>query len=293
MSAIKHKNRGASDEAIQHHYDVSNDFYFLWLDPTRTYSSALWKEDENYEDLEAAQLRKLDFHVEQARVKNAKRVLDVGCGWGSLLRRLVDVHGVEHTVGLTLSKAQLESVATLNHPKIEVRLESWTEHFPTEPYDGIISIGAFEHFARLELRPEEKVEAYRTFFRRCHELLKPGSWMSLQTIVYENSENKDLSQFFAEQVFPESDLPRQSEIFTAADRVFEIIAFRNNREHYARTLKAWLKRLKANRTMAVNLVGEEEVARYEKYLSLSIISMHTGATNLSVIALRRLDNPRK
>lgn len=289
MSVVQNINCGASEEAIQHHYDLSNDFYSLWLDPTRTYSSALWKEDEKLEDLELAQLRKLDFHIEQAKVKNAGRVLDIGCGWGSLLKRLVNVHNVEFAMGLTLSKAQLEYITAFNNPKIKVRLESWTEHTPEEPYDGIISIGAFEHFARLGLRPDEKIEAYRTFFRQCHDWLKLGSWMSLQTIVYENSQNEDSSHFFAEQVFPESDLPRQAEIFTATDQIFEIMAFRNEREHYVQTLKAWLKRLKKKRTMAVNLVGEEEVTKYEKYLFLSIISMHTGATNLSRVTLRRLD----
>lgn len=292
MTTVQTINLGASGEAIQHHYDVGNNFYSLWLDPTRTYSSALWEEGETLEDIELAQLRKIDFHIEQAKVKQAKRVLDIGCGWGALLKRLVDVHGVQSAIGLTLSKAQFQSVSELNHPRIEVRLESWTEHNPQELYDGIISVGAFEHFAKIGLSADEKIAAYRTFFQKCHDWLKPGGCISLQTIVYETAQSSDLSQFFAEEIFPESDLPRQAEIFTASDRLFEVILFRNDREHYAKTLRVWLKNLKANRTMAVSLVGEEEVKKYEKYLTLSIISMHTGATNLSRISLRKIDKAR-
>ncbi|MEO1374969.1 MAG: class I SAM-dependent methyltransferase [Cyanobacteria bacterium J06635_10] len=94
-------------------------------------------------------------------------------------------------------------------------------------------------------------------------------------------------------MFPESDLARQSEIFQATDRLFEIVSFRNHRHDYIRTLKIWLKNLKANRQQAINLVGEELFARYEKYLHMSIIGFHTGATNVSCISMQRIDNPRK
>ncbi len=280
--------QGASAEAIQHHYDAGNDFYQLWLDNTLSYSSALWSENEGYEKLELAQLRKIDFHINQARSSNAKRVLDVGCGWGSTLKRLVE-HNVQQAVGLTLSKTQAKWIESLNLPGIEVELKSWSDYFPEEPFDAIISIGAFEHFAKLELSQEQKIDCYRTFFQRCHEWLKPGGYMSMQTIVYENSQQEDFSQFFAEEIFPESDLPHLAEIAKATEKIFEIVALRNDREHYERTLKVWLKNLKANRKEAVNLVGEKVVARYEKYLSFCIIGFHTGTMNLSRITLRRID----
>ncbi|MBP5972509.1 class I SAM-dependent methyltransferase [Brasilonema sp. CT11] len=292
-STLKIPNPGASAEAIQHHYDVSNEFFSLWLDPSLTYSSAMWEEGETIENFEKAQTRKLDYHINQARVKGAKRVLDVGCGWGSLLKRLVDVHDVEKVVGLSISQAHVDFVSGWRHPNIEARLESWTEHSPESLYDGIISLEVFEHFARLELSPEEKLDGYRAFFSRCHDWLKPGGMISIQTIVYENSTKEDFSQFFAEQVFPESDLARQSEIFQATDRLFEVLLFRNYRHDYIRTLKIWLKNLKANRKQAVNIVGEEVFARYEKYLSMSLIGFHTGTMNVSCITMRRIDQPGK
>src|SRR4051794_35543778 len=98
--------RGASAEAIGYHYSIGNEFDRLWLDKTITYSCALFEGDDH--DLSAAQVRKLDYHLTQARVLNAHRVLDVGCGWGSGLRRMVEQYNVNRAVGLTLSQAQAD-----------------------------------------------------------------------------------------------------------------------------------------------------------------------------------------
>jgi len=289
MHTLKTQNPGASAEAIQHHYDVGNDFYALWLDSTQTYSCALWEEGDT---LESAQLRKIDFHITQARAMGAKRVLDVGCGWGAVLQRLMETYAVEHAVGLTLSKAQVAWCKAKHHPRIDVRLESWSDHVPVEPYDAIVSIGAFEHFARSGLLETAKIEVYRTFFQRCHAWLKPGGWMSLQTIVYENSRPEGLNAFVASEIFPESDPPRLADIAKATGKIFEIVTVRNDRSDYERTCRAWYKRLRENRTAAVRLVGEEVVARYEKYLGVCQIGFHQGMMNLARLTLRRIDHPR-
>ena len=131
-------------------YDVANEFYELWLDPTLCYSCALWDGDEPDSALETAQLRKLDFHANQSQAKGAARVLDVGCGWGLLVRRLVGTHGVRHATGLTLSDAQAAYSAQRPDPRVQINVESWVDHAPEQPYDGIISVGAFEHFAKAE-----------------------------------------------------------------------------------------------------------------------------------------------
>jgi len=281
---------GASAQAIQHHYDVGDSFYRLWLDETRTYSCALWESET--ESLELAQLRKLDYHVTQARAHGAKRVLDVGCGWGALMQRLTREHGVQHVTGLTLSATQKAYIERQGWPGVEVRLESWLDHVHEAPYDAIISIGAFEHFARPDQSDADKVAGYRDFFRHCHGCLKPGGWLSLQTMSYENSSREDFSDFFAKEIFPESDLPRLSEIAQASDRLFEVVTLRNDREHYARTLKAWRQRLTARRAEAVLEVGEAVVARYDQYLQLAMIGFHVGTMGLLRVALRRLPEPR-
>ena len=195
---------GASAEAIDFHYSVGNAFYRLWLDESLTYSGALWDGDET---LEAAQRRKLDYHFDQAGVAEGMRVLDIGCGWGSGLRRMTAERGVAQAVGLTLSQAQADWLGTQPSPKIEVRIESWQDHSPPQPYDAIISIGAFEHFAKANLPRADKVAAYREFFHRCHGLLRKGGRLSLQTIAYGNIAPDNRSAFVEKQIFPESDLP--------------------------------------------------------------------------------------
>lgn len=290
--------QGASTAAIQHHYDVGNDFYRLWLDPSLTYSCALWAEDGGTENgsteqdtLAAAQLRKIDYFIKQARADGAQRVLEIGCGWGATLRRLVETHGVGHAVGLTLSAAQLDWIQSFANSQLEPRLENWFAHQPAEPYDAILSIAAFEAFAKHGLTEAEKIAAYRTFFQHCHQWLKPGGRLAIQTIIYENFDPATSSAFVS-AIFPESDLPRLAEIFKATEHLFEITVVRNDRKHYVRTLQTWLSALKANRRQAVALVGEEVVARYEKYLSFFIIGFHCGTINLARLTLRRIDAPR-
>ena len=282
------QNPGASARAIQHHYDLSNEFYRLWLDRTRTYSCALWEDNDT---LETAQLRKIDFHIESCRAKEGDRVLDVGCGWGSTLDRLVEKYNVRQAVGLSLSEAQTQWIRERERPQIEVKLESWSEHAPTEPYDAIISIGAFEHFAKLHQSSTQKIAGYRAFFQRCHQWLKPGSYLSLQTIAYGNAKPEDFNSFLATEIFPDTDLPRLAEIAEACEHLFEIVALRSDRSCYERTCRAWLANLKENREAAVRLVGEETVARYEKYLQVSIVGFYSGKLCLLRMALQRIDRP--
>src|ERR1700722_2228177 len=112
--------RGGTEAAIQHHYDVSNAFYALWLDETLTYSCALWREDDDPDDLLAAQRRKLDYHLDAAGISRARHVLDIGCGWGSLLERALTYAQVETGTGLTLSEAQFQYIAAHAHAGLRI-----------------------------------------------------------------------------------------------------------------------------------------------------------------------------
>ncbi|MEP0873805.1 cyclopropane-fatty-acyl-phospholipid synthase family protein [Trichocoleus desertorum AS-A10] len=284
---------GASAAAIQHHYDVGNEFYQLWLDRSMAYSCALWAENEQNTDLEQAQLRKIDYHIEQARAKGQKRVLDVGCGWGGILKRLVTDHNVEQAIGLTLSEAQANWVQAINHPHIEVRLESWLDYTPTAPFDAITSVGAFEHFVKPELSSSEKIEVYRTFFQRCHQWLNPGCWMSLQTIAYGKRKPEEVqklpgAKFANEEIFPESNSPRLAEIAEAAEGIFEIVTVRNDRLDYVRTLEVWLKSLRAHRAEVIHCAGEAVFTRYERYLYLALLGFLTGDLLLLRLTFRRI-----
>ena len=277
------RDGGASVEAIQAHYDTGNEFYRLWLDPTLTYSCGLW---DDASSLAEAQTHKLDHHVEQARAAGAARVLDIGCGWGSLLERLTTVHGVGRAVGLTLSEAQAKYIAARALPNAEVLLEGWADHMPEEPYDAIISIGAAEHFARPETPADERIEIYRHFFQRCRALLRPGGFLSLQHMAY------GMGRFKASaltSIFPESDLPRLVEIVEAMERSFEIVRLRNDPRDYSRTGRIWLDSIGRNREAIVALVGEGRTLEYEHFLSSGIKGYNAGVFNLYRMTLRRLE----
>ena len=282
---------GAGSAAIRHHYDVGNEFWQVWLDPTMTYSCAMWEDPED--DLERAQRRKLDYHVAQARAAGAKRVLDVGCGWGSMLMHLVGSCDVEHVVGLTLSDAQAEYLRAIAPNNTDVLVRNWSDYEPSAPFDAIISIGAFEHFARQGLSPDEQVEAYRRFFRSCRSWLKPGGRLSLQTIAYGDiPRDRPLrDRFIVDDVFPESELPRLADIARAAEMELEIEKVRNDRGDYVKTLRAWFDRLRAHRADAVAASNEEVVARCERYLRMFAYSMELGAFTLLRLTMRRIDLP--
>jgi cyclopropane-fatty-acyl-phospholipid synthase len=282
---------GAGSAAIRHHYDVGNDFWRIWLDSTMSYSCAMWGDPDD--DLERAQRRKLDYHVAQARAAGAARVLDVGCGWGAMLMHLADSYHVEHVVGLTLSDAQAEYLRAVAPSNVEVWVRSWSDYEPTAPFDAIISIGAFEHFARQGLSPEEQIEAYRRFFRACRNWLKPGGHLSLQTIAYGDiPRDRPLrDRFIVDDVFPESELPRLADIARAAEMELEIEKVRNDRGDYVKTLRAWFNRLRARRADAVAVSSEEVVARCERYLRTFAYSFELGAFTLLRLTMRRIDLP--
>jgi cyclopropane-fatty-acyl-phospholipid synthase len=272
---------GASETAIRAHYDVSNEFYRLWLDETMTYSCAMWDISAT---LEEAQLRKLDFHIDQARAESVGRVLDIGCGWGSLMRRLSD-RGAREVVGLTLSTAQADYIRNLGISGASVAVQDWRDHSVDSPYDSLISVGAMEHFVRPELSTPERVGVYRDFFASCKSWLRSGQWMSLQTSTYGEGQ---FTHGAISSIFPESDLPRLNEILQAIAGQFELVSLRNDRSDYSRTCRAWLDRLRSKRALAVELVGEQTVAHYESFLAASSRGLDAGVFNLLRMQLRRI-----
>ena len=292
MSKETTEEYGASAEAIEHHYGTGNDYFSLWLGKTMAYSSALWDDDDPDQSLDDAQTAKIRHHCQQARVSGTNNVLDIGCGWGSVLQPLADDYDVKNVVGLTLSESQAKWINDLNNPKIEARLESWRDHNRDAKYDSIISIGAFEHFAKLGLSSHEKIAIYREFFTRCHAWLGSRGWMSLQTVAYGNSLTEDFDTFIAKEIFPETDTPKLAEIASGCERLFEVVLLKNDRDDYRRTLRAWFTKLKQNRARCVQLEGEEEVARFEQYLRLMAYMFEVGGLDLYRITFRKIDNPK-
>jgi cyclopropane-fatty-acyl-phospholipid synthase len=282
---------GASTAAIRHHYDLGDDFFRLWLDPAMVYSCALWESESD--DLATAQARKLDYLIGQAHGAKVHRVLDVGCGWGALLSRLVEQHGVKSVTGLTLSHAQASDIATWSDDRYDVRVQNWINHTPEQPYDAIISIGAFEHFADFGLARAGRLRAYHEFFTRCHEWLPAGGRLALQTNVKGNHTRLDRQMvkdmlFVVDHIFPESELPWISEIIEASERLFDTLSVRNDPDHYIRTLRCWHKSLLDHRAQAVELAGEQIVADYDRYLSSTVTAFERRHLGLVRITFERV-----
>jgi cyclopropane-fatty-acyl-phospholipid synthase len=171
-------------------------------------------------------------------------------------------------------------------------LEDWRDHVPTAPYDAIISIGAFEHFARADLDTEARRAVYRSFFDRCAAWLPAGGRLSLQTIAYEDFDpaTGPVSTFFTEEIFPESALPSLSDIVVAAEPSFRVQSLRSDADHYERTLHLWQRRLQANETAALALVDRGTYRRYVRYLRVSRAMFDRGVCTLYRMALERRPN---
>jgi cyclopropane-fatty-acyl-phospholipid synthase len=283
--------KGTSSKAIVHHYDFLGDFYRLTLGPELVYSYGMWEPGDT---LESAQLRKLDYHAAAARAVGAQRVLDVGCGWGSLMRRLVETHHVDHVVGLTMSPGQAAWVRDQHWPGCEIRAENWFDHEPEDLYDAIIAIEAIEHFAGNTMWRSRRIARYRSFFQRCHSWLKPAGRLTIQAnawndrgwlaslmlppqqlaregtpgarerlglkALYGGVKNLREGLHSSRKVFPETFLPNRAELRTASSGLFRVVEERNDREDGVATTQAWLERSQANRARGAELIGESAVS---------------------------------
>jgi cyclopropane-fatty-acyl-phospholipid synthase len=283
-SDVQDGRAGASPAAISAHYDLSEEFFRLWIGPELIYSCALF---DGTDDLAEAQRRKLDYHIAAAGAAGAHSVLDVGCGWGALLNRLVAHAGVKRAVGLTLSPSQAQWVERTARPGVEVRQEHWRDHVPARRYDAIISIGAFEHFVHRGLDSASKLAAYRDFFAFCDRALVSRGRLSLQTIAY-GLTPRDVDPFIFERIFPESELPLIWEPIVAADGKFELMSLRNDREHYFRTLRLWERNLNARRDEAVAIVGEAVFTDFRRYLRDSAAGFQSGLACLLRMSFAKL-----
>ncbi|MGB3484623.1 MAG: cyclopropane mycolic acid synthase family methyltransferase [Mycobacterium sp.] len=256
---------------VQAHYDLSDEFFALFLDPSQTYSCAYFERDDM--TLEEAQLAKIDLALGKLGLQPGMTLLDVGCGWGATMRRAVEKYDV-NVIGLTLSKNQAEHVQrsfdAMDGPRSKrILLRGWEEF--DEPVDRIVSIGAFEHFGH---------DRYPDFFRMAHEALPDDGVMLLHTIVGFNPvDAKELGipisfelarfvKFIMTEIFPGGRLPSIPMVEErAAEGGFTITRVQHLQAHYARTLDIWAAALESRKDEALAIQSEEVYERYMKYLT--------------------------
>jgi cyclopropane-fatty-acyl-phospholipid synthase len=276
---------------VQAHYDLSDDFFRLFLDPTQTYSCAYFERDDM--TLEEAQIAKIDLALGKLRLQPGMTLLDVGCGWGATMRRAIEKYDV-NVVGLTLSKNQATHVqksfdALETSRSRRVLLAGW-EQFD-EPIDRIVSIGAFEHFGH---------DRYDDFFSLAHRLLPTDGVMLLHTItgltgpqIAERGlpmtfEMARFIKFIMTEIFPGGRLPSIEMVDEHASKAgFELTRRQSLQQHYARTLDLWAHALGSRREQAIEIQSEEVYERYMKYLTGCANSFRTGYIDVNQFTLEK------
>lgn len=273
--------------AISHHYDVSNAFYRLLLGPTMTYSCAVWESPQT--SLDAAQRAKHDLICRKLGLRPGERMLDVGCGWGSLLLHAARHYGIRG-VGVTISleqaaEARRRIAAAGLTDAVEIRLQDYRE-VSDGPFDAISSVGMVEHVGRAMLP---------RYFESLHRLLRPGGRLLNHGISSPGDPagaHRDRPylgplplprgrDFLRRYVFPDGELHEIGLMTTLAQAAgFEVRHIENLREHYALTLRAWVRRLEENWTAATAEVGAGRARVWRLYMAGSALSFERGFTQI-------------
>ncbi|MER7755955.1 cyclopropane-fatty-acyl-phospholipid synthase family protein [Kitasatospora sp. NPDC097643] len=276
-------SRNRDRAAISHHYDVGNDFYGLVLGPSMVYSCAYWTPESK--SLEAAQEAKLDLICRKLGLRPGLRLLDVGCGWGSLLLHAARHYGVT-AVGVSISREQValarrrvEEAGLAD--RVEIRLQDYRE-IDDGPFDAISSIGMAEHVGS---------EQYRVYAEGLYRLLVPGGRLLNHQIARRPDhpgEPHRTSPFIDRYVFPDGELsPVGSTVARLEEAGFEVRDVEALREHYGLTLREWVANLEAHWSEAVGLVGRGRARVWRLYMAASALAFEQNRIGVNqVLAVR-------
>ena len=285
---VKQHNREENQRSIEFHYDISNDFYKLWLDSNMLYSCAYFKHMND--SLEIAQQQKMDHICKKLLLKPGEELLDVGCGWGALAMHAAQKYGVK-VHGITLSKSQWEwaNQALLKRglaKMVRIDLCDYRDLQGASRYDKISSVGMFEHVGLKNLP---------TYFAILHRLLKPNGLMLNHGITHEQAGwGRQLSsRFINRYVFPDGELDTVSNVQQAIERShFEIADLENLRPHYAMTLRHWVNRLEAQHEAATQYVSESTFRIWRLFMAASASEFDSGQLGLyQILACKRDGQP--
>lgn len=286
----RHRDRAA----VRAHYDVGNDFYALWLDGALVYSCAYYPAGD--EDIDAAQRAKLDLICRKLRLREGERLLDIGCGWGGLIRHAAREYGVR-ALGITLSERQAELAreriaadGLTERCRVEVR--DYRDLPADATFDKVVSVGMFEHVGRARMS---------AYFRAAARLTRPGGLFLNHGIVQLRDERGTLAEranallwrrgrFIDRWIFPDGELvPLPFALRCAEQAGFETRDVESLREHYARTLRQWRRRLEASQVVAEALAGTATYRAWRLYLAGAAHAFARGWIGLSQMLLARPD----
>jgi cyclopropane-fatty-acyl-phospholipid synthase len=271
----RHRHTVANDtRAVRYHYDVSTDFYRLWLDRNLIYSCAYFETGD--EDLDTAQEQKLDHICRKLRLQKGERLLDIGCGWGGLVCWAASRYGVD-AVGITLSETQFayarEHVKAMGLSRqVEIRLQDYREVAGEAIYDKIVSVGMYEHvgIANLPL-----------YFKSIVRLLRPGGMALNHGITATDRDGRVQGppggEFINRLVFPGGEVPHVSRVlYEIAGAGLEILDVEDLRPHYPLTLLHWVRRLEARREAAIEAAGAERYRIWRMYMAAMAYAFDRG-----------------
>ncbi|MER5690994.1 class I SAM-dependent methyltransferase [Streptomyces mirabilis] len=283
----RHLHTKRSDQrAISHHYDVGNDFYEIVLGPSMVYSCAYWEDGGTLED---AQRDKLELIAQKLDLRPGQRLLDVGCGWGSMAIHAAREHGVS-VVGVTLSHEQAayarKRVADEGlTDRVEIRVQDYRD-VADGPYDAISSIGMAEHVG---------AERYLEYAEVLYSLLKPGGRLLNHQIARPPRRDEsayDVDEFIDAYVFPDGELAPIGTTVTQLERAgFEVRDVESIREHYALTLRRWVTNLEAQWARAVALTGPGRARVWRLYMAASAVAFERNRIGVNQVLAIRTPEP--
>ena len=271
----------STQEEVEIGYDISNEFFRLWLDERMHYTSAVF--DAEHTTLEQAQRNKSKWLADFAEVTPESLVLDIGCGWGANLEYLSLERKVKEAHGITLSRAQADEITARKLPGVKMWVEDYKDFNPKQKYDALISIEMIDHLVSPKQQQEGlAIPIYRDYFNKTAKWVKPGACFGFQAILRDRvprtrADLEDL-KFTADVIFPGGLNPRLEELVAACGQSWEIVQLNTRRVDYGKTTAEWLRRYRMNKEKIMASGwgdrrmsnGETVWVNYERYLATCV-----------------------